>query len=124
AAVLHGQGTDEPSLAGPTQLCVLAGERIETFEITPEQFGLRRASVAELAGGDPAANAGICRAVLSGGTGPRRDVGMLHAGIALWTAGTAPSLRDGGVVAARAIDSGAAERLLRRLTRTSRRGLQ
>lgn len=124
AAVLHGQGTDEPSLAGPTQLIVLAGERTEIFDITPEQFGLRRASVAELAGGDPAANAGICRAVLSGGTGPHRDVVLLTAGIALWTAGTAPSLRDGVAVAARAIDSGAAERLLRRLTRTSRRGLQ
>jgi anthranilate phosphoribosyltransferase len=119
AAVLHGQGTDEPSLAGPTQVTALAGEQVETFEVTPEQFGLRRAGVAELAGGDPALNAGICRTVLSGGTGPHRDVVLLTAGIALWTAGTAPSVGDGVAVAGRAIDSGAAGRLLRRLTRNT-----
>jgi anthranilate phosphoribosyltransferase len=125
AAVLHGQcstgqghgtGIDEPSLSGPTTITWLHAGQVETFDITPEQFGLGRAAPAELAGGDPAVNAGICRSVLSGDGGPRRDVVLLAAGIALWTAGLAASIADGMTTAARTIASGTAARFLTRLT--------
>lgn len=116
AAVLHGSGTDEPSLSGPTTITWLNAGQVDTFDITPEQFGLDRAAPAELAGGDPAANAAICRSVLAGHAGPRRDVVLLAAGLALWTAGAAASIGDGVTTAARTVDTGAADRFLTRLT--------
>jgi anthranilate phosphoribosyltransferase len=116
AAVLHGEGTDEPSLSGPTKITTVDHGRILTVEIVPERFGLARAEPGRLGGGDPAANAEICRAVLNGTKGPQRDVVVLTAGIALQTAGRVTTIGDGVRIATRTIETGAAATFLGRLT--------
>ncbi|MFI6322942.1 anthranilate phosphoribosyltransferase [Nonomuraea sp. NPDC050556] len=111
-SVVHGAGTDEPTLTGPTLLYGRDGIR----QITAGEYGLAQADTAALRGGAPAVNAAICRSVLTGEPGPRRDVVLLCAGLALWTAQVAPSVHEGIQRAAAAIDEGAARALLERLT--------
>ena len=76
--------------------------------MTPEEFGLERANVTELRGGDAAHNVEITREILGGGTGPRRAVTLLNAGAGLYAANRAASFADGIAIAAEAIDSGRA----------------
>ena len=80
-----------------------------------EQFGIRRAPLGAVAGGDASQNAGITMAVLEGKPGPHRDVILLNAAAALTVAGSVTDLEAGLRLAAHAIDSGAALEKLRRL---------
>src|SRR5438309_3597212 len=74
AWVVHGSGLDELTTTGASQVASLENGAVTTFELTPEEFGLKRASLAELKGGDPAANAATMRALLAGAAGPIRDI--------------------------------------------------
>ena len=112
AWVVHGAGLDELTLAGETTVTEVDGEAERTFTIGPKDAGLASASLDAIRGGDPQANAGIAREVLSGVSGPRRDVVLLNAAAALVVAGRASDLRDGVRLAAAAIDDGRAARLL------------
>lgn len=113
AMVVHGlDGLDELSLSAPTRVSRLQNGQVETFEVAPEDVGLRRCSLEELEGGDAAHNAAIIEAVLRGERGPRRDVVVLNAGAALTAAGAAPDLAAGIALAQESIDSGAAGRIL------------
>jgi len=78
------------------------------MKVTPEEFGMKRARIEDLAGGDAAANAAIIREVLSGKKSPRRDVVLLNAAAALVAAGKADHLADAVAPATQSIDSGAA----------------
>jgi anthranilate phosphoribosyltransferase len=114
AFVVHGaDGLDEITLSGDTHITVLEDGRIASYTISPEQFGLRRAPLAALAGGDAPQNANITMAVLEGKPGPHRDVILLNAAAALTVAGSATDLEAGLRLAAQAIDSGAALEKLR-----------
>lgn len=115
AFVIHGDGVDELPLDGSGVLYDMRPEGVVRSKVVPEAFGLRRAATTELAGGDPAANAGLVEAVLAGEPGPRRDVVLLNAGAALAVAGRAESIADGVALAAATIDEGAASGLLERL---------
>ncbi|MFQ5877617.1 MAG: anthranilate phosphoribosyltransferase [Acidobacteriota bacterium] len=115
ALVVHGEGTDEIALHGATRVAELRGGRVWTYDLRPEEAGLPRARLEELAGGDVPENVAIARAILAGERGPRRDVVLLNAAAALTVAGRAGDLRDGVGRAARAVDSGEAGRLLERL---------
>lgn len=116
AYVVHGSdGLDEITTAGPTTVASLADGRIETFEITPEQVGLARSAPDTLRGGDAVENAAALTAVLQGKPGPYRDVAVLNAAATLVVAGRAADLRQGVVLAQRAIDGGEAEACLNRL---------
>ncbi|MDP9039281.1 MAG: anthranilate phosphoribosyltransferase, partial [Acidobacteriota bacterium] len=134
AFVVHGEtscpaaeagGMDELSISGPSRLAQVRAGAITLHRITPEEVGLRTASIDQLRGGDAADNAEILRAVFSGEPGPRRDVVLLNAAAALVAADAVgeedaeliPALRAGIVAAADAIDSGSALRLLRALAR-------
>ncbi len=118
AFVVHGaDGLDEITSTGETHITALDAGQIRSYSIRPEQFGLRRAPLGALAGGEAAQNAAITMAVLEGKPGPRRDVVLLNAAAALAVAGTAPDLHTGLQLAAQAIDSGAALEKLRRLQR-------
>ncbi|HEX2514720.1 MAG TPA: anthranilate phosphoribosyltransferase [Chloroflexota bacterium] len=113
ALVVHGlEGMDELSLSGPSRVLDLRGDRIETYEVHPEAFGLRPARAEEILGGDAAENAATIRAVLAGkegGTGgPRRDIVAFNAGAALVACGGAETLEEGVRLAADVLDSGAA----------------
>ncbi len=118
AFVVHGRdGLDEISLSGPTFVAELISGTVRTYEVTPEDFGLARAPLAALAGGDAAENAAIVRAVLAAERSPRRDAVLMNASAALVAAGRAADFRAGAVVAAESIDSGAAASKLDSLAR-------
>jgi anthranilate phosphoribosyltransferase len=118
AFVVHGaDGLDEITTTGETHITVLERGHISRAVISPEQFGLRRAPLGALGGGNAQQNAAITLAVLEGRQGPHRDVVLLNAAAALAVAGTVPDLQAGLQMAARAIDSGAALDKLRRLQR-------
>ncbi len=120
AWVVHGaDGIDEISTTGYTKVSECRAGAVHTFYVHPSDFGLAKASPAELKGGDAAQNADILRAVLAGTRGPARDVVLLNAGAALLIAGRTASVRDGLALAAQAIDSGAARETLERMVRTS-----
>ena len=109
ALVVHGaDGLDEITITGPTRIAEVRDAQVRSYEVTPEEFGLKRASIEEIAGGDAAANASIIREILSGKKSPRRDVVLLNAAAALVAAGRADHLGDSLPLAARSIDGGAA----------------
>lgn len=115
--VAGSDGLDELTLTGPSFVAEGCAGTVKTYEVTPEQFGLTRTDAASLMGGDPAANALILRAVLSGETGPRREIVLLNAAPALVAGGKAASLDEGIRVAQASIDSGAALNKLEELIR-------
>jgi anthranilate phosphoribosyltransferase len=114
AFVLHGaQGWDEPTPVGPFTVFDVRPGRTERHTRTPEEYGLQRCEPARLAGGDAQHNARALRAVLQGeDRGPHRDCLLLGAALALEVTGTAARPREGIALAAAAIDSGAAARVL------------
>jgi anthranilate phosphoribosyltransferase len=115
AWVVHGSGLDELTLTGPSTVTEVDGEAVRTFTITPEDAGLRTAELDALKGGGVEDNAAIAREVLSGTSGPRRDVVLLNAAAALVVAGRAGDMREGVRQAAAAIDDGRARALVEHL---------
>lgn len=109
ALVVHGlDGLDEITVTGPTRIAEARDGTVRTYEVDPEEFGMKRAALADIAGGDAAENAAIVREVLSGEKSPRRDVVLLNAAAALVAAGRVDHLGDGMPLAEKSIDSGAA----------------
>jgi anthranilate phosphoribosyltransferase len=116
AMVVHSRdGLDEISVSAPTRVCEVRDGHVRTFDITPEELGVKTHDLDELAGGDVAANADIARSVLAAGNGARHDIVVANAGAALYVAGLAPSIRDGVALAHESIVSGAAQRKLEEL---------
>jgi anthranilate phosphoribosyltransferase len=122
AFVVCGEGKyDEISICGPTRVSHLKNGEVKTFELTPEQFGLKRAAMADIIGGDAAANAEILRSILKGEKGTKRDMVLMNTGAALVAAGKAGDVNEGIRVAEESIDSGKAlERLERLISFTSK----
>ena len=121
AWVVHGaDGIDEISTTGHTKVSECRGGAVNTFYVHPADFGLTKSSPADLKGGDAAENAAIVRDVLAGTRGPRRDVVLLNAGVALFVAGRAQTIREGIAAAAAAVDSGAASQRLEKMAESSR----
>ena len=107
---------DELSITAPTRVVEVDGAGLRSFVLGPEDVGLATcADAAAVAGGDPAHNAGVARAILAGQRGAPRDLVVLNAGAAVYAAGRADTLRDGVEAAQAAIDEGAAQRVLDRL---------
>jgi anthranilate phosphoribosyltransferase len=122
--VVHSDdGLDEISTTCPTAVVeVFAGQGFDVrYEVAPEEFGMRRAGLAELRGGDAAENAGILRGVLDGAEGPCLDIVLLNAGAALFIAEAAASIAEGVDAARAAVASGAARAKLDALIDVSRR---
>ena len=118
ALVVHGSdGLDEITVTGPTRIAEVREGTVRTYEVTPEEFGIKRARIEDLAGGGAAANAAIIREILTGKKSPRRDVVLLNAAAALVAAGKADHLVDAVALAAQSIDSGAAAGKLDALVR-------
>jgi anthranilate phosphoribosyltransferase len=116
--VVHGlDGLDEITITGPTRIAEVRGGAVRSYEVTPGEFGLARAPIEQIAGGDATENATIIREVLAGKKSPRRDVVLLNAAAALVVAGKADHLMDGLPLAAKSIDSGAAAEKLEALVR-------
>ena len=110
---MHGHdGLDELSTTGPSFVASIKGGNLTSFEVTPEDAGLKRATLAELKGGDPAHNAAALRELLDGVKSPYRDIVVLNAAAALIVAGRADTLKLGASMAAQEIDSGRAKATL------------
>ncbi|MBU1276282.1 MAG: anthranilate phosphoribosyltransferase [Proteobacteria bacterium] len=109
AFVVHGEGgLDEITITGATRMARLKDGVVDLLEITPEEVGLTRARLEDVAGG----TVEQCRAhtleVLSGRPGPRRDMVLMNAAAALVAANRAQDMAQGVALAAQVIDSGAA----------------
>jgi anthranilate phosphoribosyltransferase len=121
ALVVHGMdGLDEITISGPTRIAEVREGAVRSYEVTPEEFGLQRAPMEAIAGGDARANADIIRRVLSGEKSARRDVVLLNAAAGLVAAGKAHHLTDALPLAVQSIDSGAAAAKLEKLAQFSR----
>ena len=123
AFIVHGQdGMDEITTTTTTRISELADEKVRTYEFDPLEMIGAYAEPQDLAGGDPAANARITRAVLGGEPGPCRDIVCLNAAAAIVAGDKADDLAHGYVLAQQAIDSGAAADILERLVEETARG--
>jgi anthranilate phosphoribosyltransferase len=113
AWVVHGSdGLDEITTTGVTYVAELKDGAVNTFELTPEDAGIKRASPGELKGGDVAHNAAALRTLLFGRGGAYRDIVTLNAGAALLIAGKVTDLKDGVAMALDGIMSGRAKKAL------------
>jgi anthranilate phosphoribosyltransferase len=107
--VVHGSdGLDEITLTGATAVAALENGNIRTFEVTPEEAGLKCVAGETLKGSDASSNAIALRSVLDGMPSPYRDVALLNAAAALIVAGRARDLKEGVALGVKSIDSGAA----------------
>jgi len=126
AVVVYGEDAlDEVTLSDRTQVAESRGSEtassavpnVREFVWQPEDFGLRKADKSAMRADGPQTSAAIIREILAGATGPPRDIVVLNAAAALWTAGKSANPIDCAALAAEAIDSGAAGELLTGLAR-------
>lgn len=125
AFVVHGaDGLDEISISGETFVAELRDGAVRTITVLPEDFGLRRAPLEAIRGGDAQYNAGITHKVLGRSLlyrehGPHRDIVLANSAAALVAAGRATDFLDGVRLAQESIDSGAAREKLEALVEFS-----
>lgn len=118
--VVHGEdGLDEITISDGTKVSRYKDGNVDTFYVTPEDFGIERADVESLAGGDKYENAGILRSILKGEKGPRRDVVLMNSAAALVVGGKTDDFREAMFIASDAIDSGKAHRKLQEIIKAS-----
>jgi anthranilate phosphoribosyltransferase len=116
ALVVHGSdGLDEITVSGPTVVSEVRNGMVRSYEVTPEQFGIARAPLSAIDGGDAQENASIIRAVLRGERSPKRDVVVLNAAAGLVAAGVANDIAEAMAAATRSLDSGSAQEKLQSL---------
>ena len=112
AWTVHGQGLDELTTTGETEVAEWKDGAVRRFTVTPEDAGLPRASLDALRGGDAEENAAALRALLDGAKGAYRDIVLLNAAAALVVADRAADLAEGAALAAATIDDGRAAKAL------------
>lgn len=109
AVVVHGQGLDEITLSGPTKVAEYKDGHIKQYEIKPTDFGIKIADLEEIKGGTPEDNKEIILNILNDKEkGPKRDVVVLNAAVALYAADKVDDIKDGIKLAEESIDSGKA----------------
>ncbi|MBN8553258.1 MAG: anthranilate phosphoribosyltransferase [Caulobacterales bacterium] len=119
AWVVHGQGLDELTTTGETEVAEFHGGTVRRFTVTPEAAGLARTAIEDIRGGEPEANALALRALLDGAPGAYRDIVLLNAAAALIVADRAADLAEGAALAAQVIDGGRAAQALADLVRAT-----
>ena len=122
AMVVYGMDTlDEITITGRTRISELKLGKIRTSYVTPEKFGVKRARLSDIEGGNAGDNAEIALSVLKGERGPRRDVVLLNAAAALICGFKAKDFKAGIRLAAGSIDTGRAlDKLLKLIELTNR----
>ncbi len=116
AFVVHGEGgLDEVSISGPTKVSEVKEGSVVNYYIDPREYGIEYTPIEMLKGGSAEENAAITRSILEGEKGPRRDIVLLNAAVALVASGFATSIEEGIEKAGVVIDSGAAVRKLEEL---------
>ncbi len=117
--VVHGEGLDEITTTGTTQVAALENGKISTFNLTPGDFGLQTVTLDALKGGDGAHNAVALQAVLDGAENAYRDISLANAAASLMIAGKATNLSEGMTLARQSLASGGAKAALQRLISVS-----
>jgi anthranilate phosphoribosyltransferase len=120
AMVVHGDGLDEITVSGMTQVAEIKHGVISEYTVVPEQFGMGRSPVSALAGNSPSENADLIRAIFSGMQGAARDVVIMNAGAAIYLGAKTGSFAEGVSLAEKTIDSGAAAGKLEELVIATR----
>ena len=121
AFVFYGKdGLDELTTTGPSTIYRLKQGEISLAEFTPDDFGVPRASLDDLRGGDINTNVAITNAILDGETGPKRDIALVNAAAAIVAADLADGFTEGVDLAAQAVDSGDSRALLDRAVEFSK----
>jgi anthranilate phosphoribosyltransferase len=116
AVVVYGRdGMDEVSLGASTLVGELKNGEIREYEIHPEDFSLPMQSNRSIKVETPQQSVAMLRGVLDGQPGAARDIVLLNAGVALYAAGLADTMKAGIERARQAIDSGAAKARLERM---------
>ncbi|NJC42267.1 anthranilate phosphoribosyltransferase [Brevundimonas alba] len=108
AWTVHGQGLDELTTTGETEVAEWRDGAVRRFTVSPEDAGLPRANIADIRGGDAEENATALRALLDGAAGAYRDIVLLNAAAALVVGDRAGDLAEGAALAAAVIDDGRA----------------
>ena len=120
AMVVHSaDGLDEISISAPTHVCEVRDGEVRSYELTPEEIGVGRHALAEIAGGDARENAGIARDVLGGANDARGEIVAANAGAALYVSGAVATIREGVTMARQSIASGRALAKLQELVRVT-----
>ncbi len=116
--VVHSEdGMDEISISAPTNVAELNNGTITGYQISPEQFGLSRSSLSEITVNDPSQSLEMMHAVLDNQAGACKDIVLLNAGAAIYTAGLSPDLGNGIRRADEVISNGIARQKLNELVR-------
>ena len=116
ALVVHGlDGLDEITITGPTRIAEVRDGAVHSYEVTPEEFGMGRATLEDISGGDAATNAAIIHEILRGKKSARHDVVLLNAAAALVASGKATHINDALPHVVKSIDSGSAMQKLNAL---------
>lgn len=117
ALVVWGEdGLDEISLSGPTQAVHLKHGTLTPLVLTPEDFGVARAPISALIGGDAGTNAKIIQEILTGEEkGPKRDIVVINAGAALVIGGRVKSWKEGADMAKELLLQGAGWRIVNKI---------
>lgn len=115
AIIVNGNGLDEITMNGNTDVFELKNGSIENYSLNPLDFGFELSSTDALKGGTPEDNAKIILEVLNGANGPKRDVVVLNASASLLACGLAKDYEGGIALANRSIDSGSAIKKLNEL---------
>jgi anthranilate phosphoribosyltransferase len=122
ALVVSGEdGLDEVSISAATRVIEVNGEELRQYTLTPGDVGIELAAEPGYAGGTPAENAAVTRAILTGETGPRTDLALINAGAAIYAAGVAESIAAGVQAARETLADGRAQGALERYLEASGR---
>jgi len=120
ALVVHGHdGLDELTTTTTSTVHELRDGDVRRYDIDPAAYGIKRSTLDELRGGDPATNARMARQILDATPGPGADIVTLNAGAGLLVAGLVDDLADGVELAHRALADGRAAQALEDLVRES-----
>lgn len=120
--VVHAEdGMDEISIGSPTHIAELKNGHIDTYTVTPEDFGFHRAKLSHLAVDSAAQSLDVINKVLDNQPGPARDIAALNAGAAIYVAGITHTYKDGIAKALEVIANGEAKRRLQKLIDCSQR---
>lgn len=111
--VVHSDGLDELSIEGPSVVVELNGGRIESYEVSPSDFGLREKSMDDLRANTPKQSLGLIRSALNESNEAASDVVALNAGAAIYASGVATTMANGVVMAQDLIASGQASEKLK-----------
>ena len=120
--VVYGEGFDEVTITGTTQIAALQNGQIETFEVNPGDFGFEVAEESAIAGGDASVNAEALKDVLAGKPSAYRNMVVMNAACSLVVADKAGSMTEGAEMAIHSIDSGNALKTLKKLVEVSNQG--